>query len=132
MGILLVYDVSDEKSFRNVSNWIKQIEMNASPDVNTMLVGNKCDVSDEDRVSSPRIAHCLSRERLLIQQGQFDLSFVAWRRRVRSYELLKRLAEPLLSSVSSLACVFLRRMGWRMAVCVMWLHALSVQWSNSA
>ena len=51
MGILLVYDVSDEKSFRNVTNWMRQIELNASPDVNTTLVGNKCDVAEQDRVS---------------------------------------------------------------------------------
>ncbi|CAN0518966.1 unnamed protein product, partial [Laminaria digitata] len=51
MGILLVYDVSDDKSFRNVTNWMRQIELNASPDVNTLLVGNKCDVDEEDRVS---------------------------------------------------------------------------------
>lgn len=54
MGILLVYDVSDEKSFRNVSNWMRQIELNASPDVNTFLIGNKCDVGDDLRVSRPR------------------------------------------------------------------------------
>lgn len=51
MGILLVYDVSDIKTFRNVSNWMKQIEANALPDVNTILIGNKCDVDDERRVS---------------------------------------------------------------------------------
>ncbi|CAN0472674.1 unnamed protein product, partial [Ascophyllum nodosum] len=52
MGILLVYDVSDEKSFRNVSNWMRQIEANASPDVNTSLIGNKCDVPEEERAIS--------------------------------------------------------------------------------
>lgn len=51
MGILLVYDVSDEKSFRNVSNWMRQIELNASPGVNTTLIGNKCDVEEDERVS---------------------------------------------------------------------------------
>lgn len=50
MGILLVYDVADEKSFKNVSNWMRQIELNASPDVNITLVGNKCDVGDDERV----------------------------------------------------------------------------------
>ncbi|CAM9738752.1 unnamed protein product, partial [Scytosiphon promiscuus] len=49
MGILLVYDVADLKSFRNVSNWMRQIELNASPDVNITLVGNKCDVGDDER-----------------------------------------------------------------------------------
>lgn len=50
MGILLVYDVGDDKTFKNVSNWLRQIELNASPDVNITLVGNKCDVGDDERV----------------------------------------------------------------------------------
>lgn len=50
MGILLVYDVADEKSFKSVRNWMRQIELNASPDVNITLVGNKCDVEDDERV----------------------------------------------------------------------------------
>lgn len=54
MGILLVYDVADIKSFKNVSNWMRQIELNASPDVNITLVGNKCDVGDDERVSGWR------------------------------------------------------------------------------
>lgn len=51
MGVMLVYDVSDSKTFRNVSNWIRQIEVNALPDVNRLLVGNKCDVHERERVS---------------------------------------------------------------------------------
>lgn len=50
MGILLVYDVADAKTFHNVTNWMKQIEINALPDVNTILIGNKCDVEEEQRV----------------------------------------------------------------------------------
>jgi len=43
MGILLVYDVTDEKSFSNIRNWIKNIEQHATESVNKMLIGNKCD-----------------------------------------------------------------------------------------
>lgn len=34
MGILLVYDVTDEGSFNNISNWMRNIEQNASETVN--------------------------------------------------------------------------------------------------
>lgn len=30
MGILLVYDVSDQASFDNVRNWMRQIDQNAA------------------------------------------------------------------------------------------------------
>jgi Ras-related protein Rab-8A len=51
MGILLVYDVSDEQSFTNVRNWMRQIDQNAAENVTRILIGNKCDVDPSDRVS---------------------------------------------------------------------------------
>ena len=50
MGILLVYDVTDDKSFNNIRNWIRNIEQHASENVNKILIGNKCDLVDK-RVS---------------------------------------------------------------------------------
>jgi len=50
MGILLVYDISDESSFSNVRNWMRQIEQNAAENVNRILIGNKSDVDPSDRV----------------------------------------------------------------------------------
>jgi len=47
MGILLVYDVTDEKSFGNIRNWIRNIEQHATESVNKMLIGNKCDMVDK-------------------------------------------------------------------------------------
>ncbi len=52
MGIILVYDCTDEQSFNNVRNWIKQIETHASKDVVKALVGNKCDKEDEKVVTT--------------------------------------------------------------------------------
>lgn len=34
MGILLVYDVTDEASFNNIRNWMRNIEQHASDTVN--------------------------------------------------------------------------------------------------
>ena len=34
MGILLVYDITDEASFNNVRNWMRNIEQHASDNVN--------------------------------------------------------------------------------------------------
>ena len=42
-GVILVYDVCDEKSFGNVKNWVNQIEQNAKSTICKVLVGNKCD-----------------------------------------------------------------------------------------
>jgi Ras-related protein Rab-8A len=45
-GIILTYDVTDQNSFKNIRNWIKQIEANAQTNVRKVLVGNKCDKPD--------------------------------------------------------------------------------------
>ena len=49
-GIFLVYDVSDESSFKNLANWAKDIEYYSSPKTVKILVGNKCDL-DEKKVT---------------------------------------------------------------------------------
>ena len=45
-GIILMYDVTDLNSFKNIRNWIKQIEANAQTSVIVVLVGNNCDKPD--------------------------------------------------------------------------------------
>jgi len=54
MGILLVYDVTDEKSFGNIRNWIRNIEQHATESVNKMLIGNKCDMVDKKVIDTAR------------------------------------------------------------------------------
>lgn len=48
---MLVYDITQEKSFENIKNWIRNIEENASTDVEKMLLGNKCELNDKRQVS---------------------------------------------------------------------------------
>merc|ERR1711934_231249 len=44
MGILLVYDVTDKKSFEHIKEWTKSIDQHASETAVKILVGNKCDI----------------------------------------------------------------------------------------
>nr|XP_020447288.1 ras-related protein Rab-8A-like [Monopterus albus] len=54
MGIMLVYDITNEKSFDNIKNWIRNIEEHASSDVEKMVLGNKCDINEKRQVSKER------------------------------------------------------------------------------
>ncbi|XP_072020367.1 ras-related protein Rab-8A-like [Amphiura filiformis] len=54
MGIMLVYDITNQKSFDNIRNWIRNIEEHASADVEKMVLGNKCDMEDRRQVSKER------------------------------------------------------------------------------
>lgn len=61
-GIIYVYDVSNRKSFEQVEWWIDQVnkkryssrtisgDVDTLHDINTILVANKCDVKEADRV----------------------------------------------------------------------------------
>lgn len=61
MGIMLVYDVTDERSFNNIRNWIRNIDQYASEGVNKILIGNKCDDVERRVVDRERGAE-LARE----------------------------------------------------------------------
>jgi len=51
MGILLVYDVTDDKSFNNIRTWMRNIEQHANEQVVKILLGNKCDMPDKKMVT---------------------------------------------------------------------------------
>ncbi|KAM6942762.1 ras-related protein Rab-8B [Xenentodon cancila] len=59
MGIMLVYDITNEKSFDNIRNWIRNIEEHASADVERMVLGNKCDMNDKRQVSVSLMSACI-------------------------------------------------------------------------
>merc|ERR1712137_311615 len=52
-GIFLVYDVTNELSFRHVKVWMDNIEKLADDSVSIMLIGNKCD-SNKRVISTER------------------------------------------------------------------------------
>jgi small GTP-binding protein len=51
-GIIIIYDVTDKKSFDNVSIWMNHIKENSESGVEIMLVGNKIDRTSERQVQS--------------------------------------------------------------------------------
>lgn len=54
MGIMLVYDITNEKSFENIVKWLRNIDEHANEDVERMILGNKCDMTDKRVVSKER------------------------------------------------------------------------------
>lgn len=51
-GIIVVYDVTDKESFKNIDTWMNEVEKHASDNVSRILVGNKCDLTDSRQVST--------------------------------------------------------------------------------
>ena len=72
MGILLVYDVCDERSFNSnnllllslmldIRTWFQNVEQHATEGVHNLLIGNKCDWT-EKRVISEDQGRALAQE----------------------------------------------------------------------
>ena len=49
IGALLVYDVTNEKSFVACKRWMEELRDQAEPDIVIMLVGNKLDLLDKNQ-----------------------------------------------------------------------------------
>ena len=46
-GIILVFDVTSEDSFNQITDWMEQIKNNVSKEeINLILIGNKCDLEE--------------------------------------------------------------------------------------
>jgi len=54
MGIMLVYDITNAKSFDNIAKWLRNIDEHANEDVERMILGNKCDMEDKRVISKER------------------------------------------------------------------------------
>ncbi|GAB1605444.1 ras-related protein Rab-27A-like isoform X2 [Argonauta hians] len=56
MGFLLVFDLTNEKSFLNLRHWLSQLRTHAyceNPDI--VLIGNKADLEDQRKISAEDI-----------------------------------------------------------------------------
>ena len=53
-GIFLVYDITNEESFLNISNWLSQINQYAPESCITMLLGNNCHKTEERKISKEK------------------------------------------------------------------------------
>ncbi|KAK6634133.1 Ras- protein Rab-10 [Polyplax serrata] len=60
-GIILVYDITNERSFKNIVKWLRNIDEHANEDVEKLIVGNKCDMEDK-RIVSKEKGEEISRE----------------------------------------------------------------------
>ena len=57
-GIMLVYDITDKKTFTQISTtWLKTVKENATQNGEMILVGNKCDMDELRQVSQQEGSH---------------------------------------------------------------------------
>ena len=54
LGVLIVFDLSNLDSFNNCVHWIREVNKHADKKVCTVIVGNKCDLT-ENQVEKEKI-----------------------------------------------------------------------------
>ena len=84
MGILLIYDVTNTKSWSNVRNWVRNIADNAPQTVNKILIGNKADMKPEMRQVSTAQGQSLAVACVLPTLSAPRARFVSTKRRTTS------------------------------------------------
>jgi small GTP-binding protein len=65
-GIVLVYDISNRKSFENIDKWINDINDYANPESYVILVGNKADSNNRE----------VSTEEGIDKANELNISFI--------------------------------------------------------
>ena len=61
-GIILLYDLTDAQSFLHISRWVEDIHVNAPSSVKKILIGNKCDIAEAQRVIDKERGAALAQE----------------------------------------------------------------------
>jgi Ras-related protein Rab-1A len=51
-GVILVYDITDRSSFKDVENWLQEVQKHANENIVKLLVGNKCDLESQRQVTT--------------------------------------------------------------------------------
>ena len=53
-GCFIVYDITNESSFNNVEKWYEYVQKEAGKNISIILVGNKCDLENERKISKEK------------------------------------------------------------------------------
>lgn len=51
-GIIVAYSIDDRRSYEDVTNWIHQLEDNGVDKIPKIIIGNKCDLQSDRKISS--------------------------------------------------------------------------------
>ena len=66
-GVILVYDLTNIKSFENIEQWYNELMTYADKKVNILLVGNKL---DQDHI------RCIKKEKAQSLANNFNMNFI--------------------------------------------------------
>lgn len=75
MGIILVYDTTERRSYNHVDYWLSEIKKHGASDVKVLLVGSKCDACEQRQVAQETAATFAERKGLIYVEASAMTGF---------------------------------------------------------
>ena len=92
-AVMLFYDITNLNSFNSLTKWLDEIHQYARPNVVIMLIGNKCDLPEDERqISTERGENFAKQHNLLF----YEMSI---RKHINDDEAFKKLLEETVTKL---------------------------------
>ena len=64
MGAIIIYDITNEKSYNNLKEWMKLIREECGKHMQIIMVGNKCDLDSERKINQDEVMNYAREENI--------------------------------------------------------------------
>ena len=64
LGVLIIYDITNEKSYNNLKSWVKLIREECGSHMQIIIVGNKCDLDSERKINQDEVMNYAEEEKI--------------------------------------------------------------------
>ena len=64
MGAIIIFDITNEKSFNNLKNWVQMIKEECGPHMTIIIVGNKNDLIEQRKINEEEVIAYANKQKL--------------------------------------------------------------------
>ena len=64
MGAIIIFDITNEKSFNNLKNWVQMIKDECGPHMTIIIVGNKNDLIEQRKINEEEVIAYANKQKL--------------------------------------------------------------------
>ena len=64
MGAIIIFDITNEKSFNNLKNWVQMVKEECGPHMTIIIVGNKNDLIEQRKINEEEVIAYANKQKL--------------------------------------------------------------------
>ena len=64
MGAIIIFDITNEKSFNNLKNWVQMVKEECGPHMTIIIVGNKSDLIEQRKINEEEVIAYANKQKL--------------------------------------------------------------------